>query len=288
MRISGGICSLGLLVICACAQAGDDFDRKLQVDAFVLVDGDLLFDAAPVDAQIDASIDAPPPIDSPVDAPPAPMTKVYAHTETQLYEIDPTTLVSTWIGPMNTSVYDIALRSDGTLFGCGQDAVFEINTVSGAATTIGSISEPCNGAAFVPVPGSPGSERFVVVGYVGQSKEVSTSPFRVTELGNYGDDLSSSGDLMYLDGTGILAAVYSQNLSSSALAFVNPLSMSASVVGSGVTQTGLWGVAAWDDEAYAFTSTGEILQFNIGAGTASIARSTNIQWWGAASNRVAP
>ena len=77
-----------------------------------------------------------------------PVTGVfYASTATDLYTIDPSTGISTLVGPFGTTLMiDIAVNMEGEMYGhdIGTDSIYSINTTTGVAALIGSTTYLAN------------------------------------------------------------------------------------------------------------------------------------------------
>jgi len=62
-----------------------------------------------------------------------------SNTDSKLALVDPVTLTTSLVGVCGNSLFGLAFRQDGTLFGCSSDTLYQINPNTGAATLVGAM-----------------------------------------------------------------------------------------------------------------------------------------------------
>jgi hypothetical protein len=124
----------------------------------------------------------------------------------------------------------------------------------------------------------------------------------VTTLGNYGQNLVSSGDLVTLsDGTIYATAIDQTCVANSPspcadlLVGLDPTTYSANLVGSiedasGNPFQGIWGLGYWAGVLYGFDSTGDVLTIDPITGQATLVSGGDggVPWYGAGTTPLAP
>ena len=170
------------------------------------------------------------------DAAPPGKTLLYAHDNTSLYSIDPTstTLASTLIGKFDcignggpTSMTDLGVDKSGNLFGVATDTIFlnmkisggSVQCAQGAVPITGMSGVKFYGMSFAPVGTlDPNSETLVVGNTNGELYQVNTSSGALSLVGTFGNvpaqDPSGnsynnagqpwemSGDIVFLENNG--------------------------------------------------------------------------------------
>jgi hypothetical protein len=210
---------------------------------------------------------------------------IYANTATDLYEIDPVTLLATHLVPLCANlptpivVGEIAY-GDGLLVGLDEAGVwsYQIDLATGACTPM-MLDTPIQmfGAEFVPA-GVLDPQRAVLLGAANDNKLYRIDPLTgvtsvIGPLGaNPSGDLAWTGDelLLTLD-TGATPDV---------LARVDLATGAASAIGP-TAYDGILGLAGTRDALYGFTKAGIVLQLDPTTGAATRMQPTGKTYYGA-------
>jgi|GEM_PF-2115355 len=179
-------------------------------------------------------------------------------SSSSLYQVDPVSLVSTLIGPTGfTGITDIAW--DGTsLFGIVNGLFLEINTSTGAATTIGSI-----GAGGTALEAGPAGVIYMMGGNNFYSINKVTGV--ATLIGAMGAGFFSSGDLAWDAATSTMYGSFTSNN----LGRINITTGAASNIGP-FGFSSIWGLDFCDSTLYAVRSNGDLLDVNTGTGAGTL------------------
>jgi hypothetical protein len=127
--------------------------------------------------------------------------EVYGHSENTLYRVDTTSHVVTTIGYFQgcTYVADIALDESSNIYASTGTELFYVDTNSARCTRMGQGTFP-NSLSFVPA-GTVLADAEALVGFQGgKYVRIDPSGGKVTELGEIGDGLESSGDVVSAKG----------------------------------------------------------------------------------------
>ena len=219
---------------------------------------------------------------------PAAESKVYAHSDLRLYTVDPDTLQVTLVNPFrwtdeypSDSMTDIAIDSQGNMVGISFDRVYSVNPASGVVTYLADLDRSFNGMSFISSNEmGDGEETLVAAALDGSFYKLDPVTGQSTAIGNYGADMSSSGDIVSVTGFGTVATVTKSDSSTDWLVRVDPSTGVATPIGdTGVS--GIWGLGYWGAEIYGFTSANEFVLLDRDTGHASVVESSDVQWWGA-------
>jgi hypothetical protein len=205
----------------------------------------------------------------------------YANTSSQLYVIDTEPIVptATLIGDFGatTSMADIALASDGTLYGISFYDFYTIDPTTAAATLVGSLgsTEQINGLTVAP----DGTI------YAGSNPATGGTLFRVnsatgaaTAVGGFGTDIASSGDIVW----GPYSAIYAPDAEGTTdrLVSINPATGAASpLFDTGYDE--MYGLSYTGGELLGLCGGGELVVINVDTGSVTMLRDFDITWWGA-------
>src|SRR5262245_57143035 len=95
---------------------------------------------------------------------------VYAHSNTDLYKVDPNTLevthVAAFVWPSDLGIddmTDIALDKDVNMVGISFGSVYAVNKETGVCTFLSSLDRSFNGLSFIPAGGVDASTEEVLV-----------------------------------------------------------------------------------------------------------------------------
>jgi hypothetical protein len=62
-----------------------------------------------------------------------------SNANSELFLIDPVALTTSLVGTCGNTIFGLAFRQDGTLFGCSDNTLYQINPNTGAATLVGAM-----------------------------------------------------------------------------------------------------------------------------------------------------
>ena len=210
---------------------------------------------------------------------------VWANSSTTLYRIDPTTFSVTTVGNFNSGdqMTDIAVSTTGALYGISFTTLYAINKTTGAASAIADLSSGNNNSLTFLANGN-----LLAADGSGNLKTVNPSSGTVTTMGNFGDGLVSSGDLVAVS-NGTMYGISSTKAgggdasASNVLLRVDVASGVATVVGP-IGHGSVWGLAYSQAQVIGFTTFGEILRIDPQTGTATTLAQTGIAFYGAAQS----
>lgn len=224
---------------------------------------------------------------------------VYAHTSDKLYRLDVKTfqvsLVGTFRWPsdgLSHQMTDLAIDRWGVLYGMSFDGLYLIVPDTGACHSLGALpsGHSFNGMTFVP-GGVFGVAHDVLVA-VSQNGDwfhidVGTTPTTASLLGNY-DGYGSSGDAFSVQDVGTFASATPDAGGNDVIVELDP--RTGRVLREVVPLPGyysVWGLAGWNQLAFAFDETGAILVVDVSAGTLlQEIRDYDHAWWGAGTKTV--
>ncbi len=225
------------------------------------------------------------------------MGAVYAHSASDLYEIDPNTLAISHVGAFDfdgndDQMTDIAIDKDGKMVGVSFAAVYSIDPATAKCKQLSSLGQQFNGLSYVPVDqidqGQSGAENLVAASTDGSVWQIDPMTGKSKPLGNYGGNWGSSGDIVAVEGLGALATLTMGGGDTDRLARIDFSALShANVVGDTAANE-LWGLGFWGDRVFAFSQGGQFYTIDVKTGKAHLVQSTGIEWWGAAVSTSAP
>ncbi len=196
----------------------------------------------------------------------------FAETDSDLFAVRLPQGTTSLLGATGSTIDDIALHPNGTLYGVGVGGLYTVDPSMGAATLI--VAEPVALNALDAAPdgtlyGAGGSTLYTIDPGTGALATVLSYPA----------DYTSSGDLAIMGGT-LLATVTNGGTYDDLLA-IDLASGSSTIVGT----TGffcVWGLAAYGTTLFGFTCQGEVLGIDpmTGAGT-SLTTSPGSRFFGA-------
>jgi hypothetical protein len=214
---------------------------------------------------------------------------VYAHTATTLYRVDPDSLAISEVGDFgwpngDDQMTDIAIDKNGQMVGISFGSVYKVDSGNAKATLMSSsLQGDFNGLSYVPaslVNGGSGDD--VLVGTRnddGAVFEIDPNTGATTQIGNMGGGFMSSGDIVAVDGLGILQTVPGNG--GDMLTTLASGSFSATVVGS-TQYDQIWGLAFWKNKVFGFTNGGAFVTIDPHTGATTMVSNNGEAWWGAA------
>jgi hypothetical protein len=256
-------------------------------------------DAGVADAHDDGFIDAAPLV--PDSSVPSELDGVvYGHSSGTLYKIDPTSFAVTEVAPFIwpdatfDSMTDIAIDRDGVMMGVSFNKVYRVDPTTAACTFVGNLDRQFNGLSYVPAPAAApdGPERLVGTTLDGTVWAIDPATGATSLAGSYGGGWTSSGDIVYVEGFGIVATVKAGASGVDFLAAIDPSSFMATPIGMAAGGTGfndIWGLGFWKGKVFGFSGAGQVLLIDPATGAASLlATGQSVTWWGAGVTTSAP
>jgi hypothetical protein len=247
--------------------------------------------------------DATPPADvAPIpDAGPVPFFgKVYAHSSSQLFEVDPDTLDVTLIGPFTfpdwifDSITDIALDKDANMIGISYTEVFAIDKDTAVCHHLSTLEGQYNGLSFVPADeiDPTGAEILIGAALSGDISQIDPTTGAATLIGNYGGGWQSSGDIVSVSGFGTVATVNMGEGTIDRLAridlFAGGVATPIDVSGNGTGYERIFGLGFWRGQVFGFTENQQFLLIDPDTGVGSLVENSIPYWWGAGVTTEAP
>ncbi len=222
-------------------------------------------------------------------------TRVYAHTGNDLYAIDPNDLSTSFVGnfgELPRSITDIAVSANGAIVGVTANGVYSIDAGTAKPTLLTSLAEGAflTALTFVPNPVAQDQEILIGVDKDGSSYRINTDNGAIDFVGEYGNGIESSGDMVFVENLGILATVAnvpSMTPEKVALARIDPLTFKATVLGDTGFQD-VFGLGFWEDKVYGFTKNGEFILIDPVSGVGTLREHSGLEWFGAGVTTKAP
>lgn len=292
------------LALSAC---GDETPvRFTEIDATPAVD---VLDAADPDAPV--SYDTPAPLDRgtvPTDMPIGGMTVVYAHSDSALFSVDPSSRAVRMVGMFrfptdgnNHSMTDLAVNADGEITGVTQDALYRIDPDTAGCTLIRSLPATDQrvfvGLTWVPV-GVLDPAREVLLGGAtdGTLWRIDPSTGRTASVGALSSGWGISGDMVSIAGAATYATVRRTTGTSTAdtlvtLTFTTSGTSTTARMTTVGTITGyqsIYGLGYWRSTLYGFTRAGHLITINVRTGAGTDVSMPTMQFSGAGVTTVAP
>ena len=253
----------------------------------------------PDDMDGDGIPDADDPFPNDPDLPGAAVSNlVYAHTSSRLFTMDPFTYEINEIGQFtfdqsNGQVTDIAIDRFGVLYAVTFNDVFVCHPQTAACYYLGDLPQSFNGLTMVP-PGTIDENDDTLIGIAnsGQWYQVTivNQQAQLTFLGEYGDGMSSSGDVFSIEGVGTYGAVNAPGVfDGDVIVECDPTNgMVLDNLATTVGYTSLFGLAGWQGKIFGFNSGGQVIEINPENGTVTEVADSPHSWWGAGVFSVLP
>lgn len=224
---------------------------------------------------------------------------IYAHSDQQLYSVNPDTLAVTLVGPFGwpagttfEQMTDIAVDKDGGIIGVSFGSVYRVDPITVECTFLSFLATSFNGLSFVPASeiDPTGAEILVGTTLDGSVWQLDPMTGMSTQIGAYGGNYISSGDIVSVDGFGTIATV--KEGTSDAIDILARIDFAAGATATPIgTNTGIydiWGVGFWKGKVYGFTATNEFVQIDVTTGVATLIEDGPVNWWGAGVTTMAP
>jgi hypothetical protein len=204
---------------------------------------------------------------------------------------------------------DIALSSAGEMYGISRNPTNtgtgtrflyhvlippQVGTGVARADQVGELTYWYNALTFAPAGMADPAEVLLAVdndpsyinSYLDQLDLATASS---TYVGPFGNDLKSSGDIVAVQGLGLYASV-KDAAGTNILARVDPMTGTATLLGTGMGYPDVWGLAFWNGDVLGFTKGSITLRVNpqTGAGTGVWTTTPPVVFMGAAVNPLVP
>ncbi len=298
MRISSLALSIVALAT-ACSPARGFLDANTPADA--IGSDNVSADAFATDATdaTDAPADRTIPI---VDSGPGPdMTIVYAHSNTELYAVDPHmtppafATVGTFAFPSgdtnNHTMTDIAIDATGVIMGTTQNALYRIDPHTAACTfvtTLPGTTTQFVGLTFVPAGVLDPVNEVLVGGTAdGTYYRISTTDGQSTRLGTLQNSYQLSGDFVSIAGAATYATVRRSATDTDALATIDLTTGRVNIIGD-TTFHSLYGLGYWRSTFFGFSHSGELVIIDATTGHGRLVSMPVQQFSGAGVTTLAP
>jgi hypothetical protein len=234
------------------------------------------------------------------------VSRLYAHSGLNLYQLDASSFDVLPIGGFNTggpSITDIAMDRNDVMVGISLAKIWSIDVATGAASEIAAFdgaSEGLTSLSFVPIPGSD-AERLVAAGTTGNVYDVNPATGAIVLLGNYGlsngSQIRSSGDIVSVRGLGTFATVTIGDVPSDPdfVARINTTTWAATPIGT--LSTGydkVVGLGYWRGTFFGFVDdgsvagTGTVITIDPATGAGTPVQVSPFRWTGAGGATDAP
>ncbi len=243
------------------------------------------------DAGVDDSPDADP------NTVPAENAAVYAHSESELYRVDPDTFTVSLVAPFTwpgipDSMTDLAIDKDGLMIGISYTRVYQIDATTAVCTLLSSdLQGMFNGLSFVPAGqvGFPEGPDVLVGSRNTDGKIFSINPMTgaVVEVGDMGHGYTSSGDIVSVSGFGTVATVGAA-FGPDTLVRLAPVTFDATPIGTDTGYSDLWGIGFWKGKVFGFAESGQFVLVDTTTGAGVFQETSEPNWWGAAVTTAAP
>lgn len=207
---------------------------------------------------------------------------VYANTSTTLYEIEPDSGGATWIGDFWEGAQsvdkfvDIAIDSDGRMYGGTFDALYRIDPLTAEVTYVCPTDKDMTGMAF-----SSDSRLFV-----GGENVIYLMDVTTCETTNLVDSphYETSGDLVGLPDGYLYWTV--RGTSGDELVRVDPNNGATAWVGA-IKERRLFGLGYANEQLFGFSAEGSVVRISpVGASSSVMVDNVEMSWWGATTNPV--
>jgi hypothetical protein len=223
------------------------------------------------------------------------MTFVYAHTSSTLYKVDPDTLAISMIGNfvwpgLPDQMTDLAIDKNGVMVGVSFGSVYKVDPTTAQTTLLSSgLGGTFNGLSFVPASmlGMTGDD--VLIGTRNDDGVVSRiDPMTgaVSAVGDMGSAFQSSGDIVAVDGFGMVQTTLGAPWD--VLVRLAPNNFAATKIGADTGFGQIWGLGFWKNKIFGFTQTGNFITIDPNTGAGTLVQGGGPEWWGAAVTTSAP
>lgn len=227
--------------------------------------------------------------------PPAFDGHVYVHSYQNLYAVDPETLDVSLIGTFDWPggagselMTDIAVDKDNNIVGVTFGGLWAIDHDTAHVTYLTDLSgQEFNGLSYLPVGTiDPDHETLVGTGLNGTVWTIDPTTGAETQLGAYGGQIISSGDIVSVEGFGTVATVKNGG-EMDYLARIDPTNGAATIIGP-TGYADIWGIGYWRNKVFGFVATNQFVLIDVDTGAATYVSTGPENWAGAGVTTKAP
>lgn len=195
--------------------------------------------------------------------------RVLAHDTENLYDVRVPSGVTTLVGRLGTTLTDVALTPGNRLFGISYDALFDVDTATGATRRRSTLPSGTYNAFDLAPDGTL---------YIGGGRRISSLDVATGRLTAFANVPSpTSGDIAFV-GNRMLVTVTGP--ADDELVEIDLVTRVSRRLGS-IGYPCVWGLAAYGPTLYGFSCDGYILGIDTGTGAGSIVTQTNVTFYGA-------
>lgn len=234
------------------------------------------------------------------------MSRVYAHSGSTLYRLDPMNLSAAPIGVMagitdDQDLLDLAVDKNDRLVGITRTRLYGLDATTGAAALIRDLSASAQGftsLSYVPGPAVADPDVLVAANDQGQVFRINETTGDATMIGSYGTgsggQIVSSGDLFGVRGLGIYATVDVGTHVNDYLAVIDPVTWAATPLPNDTGYDKIFGLGFWNGKIYGFVDngfdlmTGTLIEIDPTTGAGTPLSSSGVRWFGAGVATDAP
>ena len=229
-------------------------------------------------------------------------TAIFAHSDVELFRIDPETLEQTSVGEFtfegeDDRITDIAINKDNLMIAISLESVYAVNFRTAETTLLSTFAQDQGGLTSLSYVlqdrNDPDTEKLVAADFDGNVWEIAAASGARVFLGNYngaqGENgpLGSSGDIVSIKSFGTVATVIVEGDDTDHLAWIDPVTWEAELIGD-TNRDKIFGIGFWRNKIYGFTDNMEFVTLSQSDGSASDERTGDIRWWGAGVTTLAP
>jgi hypothetical protein len=215
----------------------------------------------------------------------------YANSTDTLYRINGDTDAFTTVGAFGGDcaglvIGDIAIDHTGAMYAVsigGTPGLFAVDDTTATCTHVGNLGGPtCNGLTFGADPNDTSSD-LLYAGCATSLYTIDVATGAATQVGAFGNGLSSSGDILSVRGFGTFATLTSGS-GNDVLAAVDPATGQATVVGTDIGYAQVWGLGYANGALLGFTGADQLLSIDDTTGAGAVLDpATNVAAYGAAA-----
>ncbi len=206
---------------------------------------------------------------------------MYVHTSDTLYIVDDANFALIEVGSFNAdkSMIDIAVTPNGEIYTVSFEAVYQIDAETGAASYRADVTYGNVGMTFLP------DGTLLAADDAGGVRVIDPVTGGVTELGSFGNGYALAGDLVAV-ANGTMYGIADEGpagteATDNVLLRVNTDTGAATAIGP-IGYQGVYGIAVANEQVYAFTDDGQIIEIDPGTGVGTLVASyPDKSFWGA-------
>jgi hypothetical protein len=181
---------------------------------------------------------------------------------------------------------DIAVDKDENVVGISYGAVYSINKTTAECTLLTALTgDQFNGLSYLAQ--GNGDESLVATGLGGSLWKIDpTGAVAPTQIGSYGGQVASSGDLVSVASFGTVATVKNGS-EIDYLARIDEATGAATMIGS-TGYADIWGIGSWRNKVFGFVATNQFVLIDVTTGAATYISTGPENWAGAGVTTRAP